>query len=32
MTWDQVFWWVIFPCGGALLIGLGAVWYSRHIP
>jgi hypothetical protein len=32
MTWDQVLFWLILPVVGALLIGGGAVWLSRHIP
>ena len=32
MTWDQWLNWLIIPGIAALVIGGGAVWYSRHIP
>jgi len=32
MTWDQWLNWLIIPGIAALVIGGGAVWFSRHIP
>jgi hypothetical protein len=32
MTWDQVVNLLIIPALVAVIVGGGAVWYSRHIP
>jgi len=32
MTWDQVVNWLLVPAMVALIVGVGAVWWSRHIP
>jgi hypothetical protein len=32
MTWDQVLIWIVTPIAGSVIIGLGALWASRHIP
>jgi hypothetical protein len=32
MTWDQVVSWLIIPGLVALIVGVGGVWLSRHIP
>jgi hypothetical protein len=32
MTWDQIVVWLIVPAIGAIAIGGGALWLSRHIP
>jgi hypothetical protein len=32
MTWDQIVIWLILPAVGTTIVGVGAVWLSRHIP
>jgi hypothetical protein len=32
VKWDQNLFWLIMPAVGAMLIGGGALWLSRHIP
>ena len=32
MTWDQVVTWLILAGAAALIIAVGGVWLSRHIP
>ncbi len=32
MTWDQAVTWIIVPVIGGLLIAVGGVWLSRHLP
>jgi hypothetical protein len=32
MRWDQVVTWLIIPAVGAIILGIGGIWLSRHIP
>jgi hypothetical protein len=32
VTWDQIVVWIILPLVGAVVVGGGALWASRHIP
>jgi hypothetical protein len=32
MTWDQIVIWLVLPAVGTIIVGVGAVWLSRHIP
>ena len=32
MTWDQVVNWLIYPGIATLVVAVGGVWLSRHIP
>jgi hypothetical protein len=30
MTWDQIFWWLIWPAIVAAFAGFGGLWLSRR--
>lgn len=32
MTWDQIWTWLIWPGFVTLVVAVGGLWYSRHIP